>query len=96
MVDHATYQEPEPMKWVYDIEELDRKLSKNPHPRLHLVDCEPEEADIYCPFNHIEYARTEKEAGMRLCVWEQWMDSGDHYSHNDPEYPFDWSKGEFC
>lgn len=91
MIDHSTYLEPVPMKWIYGIE----KNSNNPRPRLHLIKCEPEEADIYCPFNHLEYARTEKEAAVRLGVWERWMDSEDFYSHNDPDYLFDWSKREF-
>ena len=95
MVEHTTYYEPEPKKWVYGVSDFDRKFATNPKPHLHLVECEPEEAEIWTPFDHIEYARTEKEAAVRLGVWERWMDSGDFYDHADPDYQFDWSKGEF-
>ena len=95
MVEHTTYYEPKPMKWVYKVSDFDREFRANPKPHLHLVECEPEEAEIWTPFDHIEYARTEKEAGKRLGVWERWMDSGDFYSHADPDYQFDWGKDEF-
>lgn len=96
IMNHATYREPEPMKWVYDYESFDLKYHPNTaKKRLHVVDCKPEEAEIWCPFNHLEYARTEREAAERFDVWEPWMDHRGFYDHIDPDYPIDWSKGEF-
>ena len=94
MMDHAS-RTPEPYKWVHGIEEIDKHYYSMPRPRLHLEDCNPEEADIWTPFNHLEYSRTQKEAMQKFGIWESWMRSNEWYSHNDPDYPFDWSKGEF-
>lgn len=90
---HGDY-EPQPLKWVYDYDDLDLQF----HPetakkRVHLVDCDPEEAELWTPINHIEYFKTENEAikkfgGFCFKIEEKrW---------NDPDYPFDWSEGDFC
>ena len=96
IIRHATYRDPEPMKWVYGYEDFEIKyFPDTATKRLHLVDCSPEEADIWCPFNHLEYRQTQEEAAKKLNLWYSWMGHQDFYSHNDPDYPIDWSKGEF-
>lgn len=91
IMDHAS-RKPEPVKWVYDVDPVFGKPDKK-YPRA--VDCEPDEADLWIPFDHLEYDRTYKIACRKFGIWERWMDSGDFYSHNDPDYLVDWSKGEF-
>ena len=92
MIDHAG-RKPEPEKWVYGEE----KVFGDGRKYLHTESCDPEEADIWIPFDHLEYTRTQKEAALRLnCHVRALHDEGDFYSHNDDEYPFDWSNGEFC
>ena len=95
IIRHATCRDPKSQKWVYGVPEFEKKYATNPRPRLHLVDCSPEEADIWIPYNHLEYVRTEREASRKYGVWERWMSHDTYYSHNDPDYPFDWSEGEF-
>lgn len=46
------------------------------------------------PFCHREYNENEKLAKERFHVHERiW---GDEKSWEDPDYPFDWTEGEFC
>lgn len=94
IIDHSN-RVPEPVKWDYCVSEFDANFERNPRKRLQTVDCTPEEAELWIPFDHIEYARTEKEAADRFGVWESWMGSGDFYQYNDPEYKIDWAKGDF-
>lgn len=90
ILDHANV-EPEPVKWVYCEDPI------YPYGKfLHTINCEPDEADLWTPFNHIEYGRTEREAKVRLKATDAfigWMGE-DRYS-NDPDYNIDWVEGEF-
>ena len=44
--------------------------------------------------NYNMFIRNKK---VRLkCFVSALHDEGEFYSHNDEEYPFDWSKREFC
>ena len=62
--------------------------------RLHMASCTEQEAEIYMPFCHREYNENEKLAKERFHVHERiW---GDEKSWEDPDYPFDWTEGEFC
>ena len=46
------------------------------------------------PFCHREYNENEKLAKERFHVHDRiW---GDEKSWEDPDYPFDWTEGEFC
>lgn len=92
---HGVDDHPTPLKWTYDITDYDREYTSDPQPRLHLIDCNPDEAEIFEPFNHLEYAETEIKAAKKFGVWNQWREHNDFYSHNDPDYCIDWAKGEF-
>lgn len=92
VIEHSEV-EPESVKWVYKEDNL---CGKPGHKYLQIEDCEPEEADLWTPFDHAEYGRTEKEARKRLEAWDayvSWM-SDDRYSR-DPDYKFDWIEGDF-
>lgn len=93
MVNHAD-RELMPEKWVYSVTDFDKKYSKNPKPSLHTEECEPEEADLWIPFIHDEYARTEREARRKYKLYPEADFSVMNYSR-DPDYPFDWVDGEF-
>lgn len=82
-------REPEPVKWVYEPDEVfgDKK------PTLHTVRCSEEEADLFIPLNHKEYAETEKCAIRKFRVYRGYSMSVKYY--NDPDYLFDWTEGEF-
>ena len=90
--DHAA-REPEPMKWVYGIDPLDKIFSDNPKKRIFLDKCDPEEAEIWTPFNHIEYFKTERRARGKW-YYEYYYEPDSEY-WNDPDHPFDWTEGEF-
>ena len=62
--------------------------------KLHLrtVGCS-EEAELYSPFNHIEYEKTLQNARQKFGVYER--EYGDIKYWNDPDYLFDWTEGEF-
>ena len=90
--DHAA-REPEPMKWVYGIDPLDKIFSDNPKKRIFLDKCDPEEAEIWTPFNHIEYFKTERQARGRWCY--EWYYEPDLEYWNDPDYKIDWTEGDF-
>lgn len=88
-------REPEPVKWVYDIGDFDRHFTDNPQKTLHTVRCNPEEADLWVPFKHGEYSKTQLEARNKYELWNMFI--GD-YSINyweDSDYKFDWTEGEF-
>ena len=85
-------REPRPMKWVYSEDEFFPSGGKY----VHITDCNPEEAEIWTPLNHLEYAQKEKDAVRRFRVEDSIRhDSGEFYSHSDEEYAIDWSKGDF-
>ena len=81
---------PEPFKWVYKADTLfnDRRAT------LHTVPCTEQEAEIYTPFCHRLYNEGERQACRRFKIYER------HWTHikywEDPDYPFDWTEGEFC
>lgn len=80
----------EPRKWIYDID----PIFPDNGARLHMASCTEQEAEIYMPFCHREYNENEKLAKERFHVHERiW---GDEKSWEDPDYPFDWTEGEFC
>ena len=80
------------MKWVYSEDEFFPSGGKY----VHITDCNPEEAEIWTPLNHLEYAQKEKDAVRRFRVEDSIRhDSGEFYSHSDEEYAIDWSKGDF-
>ena len=91
IVAHANRQ-PEPMKWVYDEEKMFNDNIKT----LHTETCLPEEAELWIPFDHLLYAKTEREAAQRFkCFDYGRYDHCGFYSHNDAEYPVDWVNGDF-
>lgn len=66
----------------------------NYRPTLHVVHCTEQEAEIHIPFCHKEYDEQEKQARKRFHVYERsWRDAK---YWEDPDYPFDWTEGEFC
>ena len=58
-------------------------------------DCEPDEADIWCPFRHGNYAIAERKAQQRLEAWNANVGWVEDYIE-DPDYLFDWIDCEFC
>lgn len=89
MYNHSQ-RKAEPRKWIYDID----PIFPDNGPRLHMASCTEQEAEIYMPFCHREYYEKEKLAKERFHVHERiW---GDEKSWEDPDYPFDWTEGEFC
>ena len=91
IVSHSK-QERRPMKWVYSEDGLFNRGEKY----VHTIECDPSEAEIWTPFNHIEYAQKELDAAKRLKVSDYlWRDAGKYYSHSDEQYEIDWSTGDF-
>lgn len=81
---------PEPFKWVYEID----TIFNDSRPTLHVVHCTEQEAEIHIPFCHKEYDEQKKQAQRRFHVYEKsWCDV---MYWEDPDYPFDWTEGEFC
>ena len=60
---------------------------------LRTVGCSEEEAELYVPFNHLEYEHTLKKARLKFGVYER--EYGGIKYWNDPDYLFDWTEGEF-
>lgn len=80
---------PEPRKWVIDDNKFIGKC-------LTTVSCEPEEADIWCPYDHLKIDDSEYKARTKYNYWVGYFKSDrDFYSHNDPDYNIDWGIGEF-
>ena len=90
--DHVNVK-PTPMKWKYGIDPFGKIFSDNPKKRVFLDECDPEEADIWTPFNHIEYFKTEQRARGKWC-YEYYYEPDLEY-WNDPDHPFDWTEGDF-
>lgn len=80
---------PEPMKWVREV----NPMSPNKELNLRTVECSEEEAELYSPFNHIEYKKTLQKARQKFGVYER--EYGETKYWNDPDYLFDWTEGEF-
>lgn len=78
MIEHASAKKT-PCKWAYN-EESDW---------ADVVDCEPEEAELYAPFDHLEYNQTEKVAARKFHIRLSPYVSEEAY-HRDPDYNFDW------
>lgn len=84
---------PEPMRWVY---ETDKFFSPN-RKILSVRPCEAEAAEIYIPFRHDEYFRTEMNARQKFGTTGLGFYQDDilnDYSR-DPDYKFDWVNGTF-
>lgn len=88
IIDHWSVT-PEPMKFV--IEDHGLFGGKYLTPTL----CEEDEAEIYAPFDHVAYHKAERVAQARLNAWSAYTAWNNDY-YNDPDYPIDWTKGEFC
>ena len=83
-------QKKQPRKWIYDID----STFPNCGPHLQNVSCTEQEAEIYIPFCHREYNEKEKLAKERFHVNERLWCKEKYWE--DPDYPFDWTEGEFC
>ena len=77
------------MKWVYEA----MPMLRNQKPCLYTVSCSEEEAELYVPFNHIEYEKTLQNARVKFGVYER--NNGGIKYWNDPEYLFGWTDEEF-
>lgn len=92
--DHAA-REPKPMKWEYGYESIDLKYHpETARKHLHTVSCNPEEAELWIPFNHIEYFETEKAAKKKFGAYN-YLIFDDFKYWNDPDYKIDWTEGDF-
>lgn len=91
ILNHAAVK-PQPMKWVYKKEPSMFGGGKY----LTTERCEPEEADLYIPFDHIQYGKTQVQARERLKAWNVYVDWDriEDY-HRDDLYFIDWVEGEF-
>ena len=74
---------------TYEVNPL--SLDKQLH--LRTAGCSEEEAELYSPFNHVEYEKTLQKARQKFGVYER--EYGDIKYWNDPDYLFDWTEGEF-
>ena len=81
---------PVPHKWVYDLNPLRRLSDKK---ALYTVSCAPEEAELWTPFDHVIYQKTEMDACNRLHLPPTYIWRVKYW--NDPDYPVDWTEGEF-
>lgn len=92
ILDHASVI-PTPVKWVY---EEDTLCGKPGQKYLMTKECEPEEAELWTPFDHIKYGQTQKAAAEYLELYNLYI--GDWYLKysRDPDYNIDWTEGEFC
>lgn len=90
VIDHSNLT-PEPIKWVYKENDVCGKPGRK---YLMTERCSPEEADLWTPFDHIEYGRTQHEARDILCAWDAYISWNNDYMR-DPDYKFDWVEGDF-
>lgn len=90
--DHAA-REPEPMKWYYGKDPMIKHLQFARDFLYHDRCDNPWEADFWIPIDHVEYARTEKEARRKFGLED---DLYDVEYRNDPDYPIDWVEGDFA
>lgn len=88
-------REPEPVRWVYDYESFDLKFNpQSARKQLFTERCEPEEADLWIPFDHVKYFKTEKAAKKKFKAYNYHIFEGIDY-WNDPDYLIDWTEGDF-
>lgn len=94
IMNHASV-EPRPLRWVYDVDPIDKIIGKEPYKkRVHCEECEPESAEIWTPFDHVEYFRSELEAHEKYRQ-PSFYSNIDHRYWNDPDYKIDWTEGDF-
>ena len=93
IMDHA-HRKPEPVKWIYTDDVIGAKLG---HMYMSTEKCSPEEADLWIPFDHLDYHDTQREARRRYEAWDTYFNESDRefYSHRDPNGLIDWAKGDF-
>lgn len=90
MIRHSQ-REHEAMKWVYDVDPI---FGKNKC--LHTRKCpEGETPDLYIPFRHDEYDRTQKEAARKYGTRHYGYDGDADVPYRDDKYDFDWTYGTF-
>ena len=93
--DHAA-REPEPMKWFYGIDPLDKVFSSYPKNRLYSDRCNPEEAEFWIPIDHVKYFESEKKAKEKFRVWDYPICTDlNYWNDKNPEYLIDWTDREF-
>lgn len=92
-----TKRDPKPCKWVYGIDPIDKVFQRtNARERIHLEECDPEEAEIWTPFDHVKYFESEKKAKERFGVYDYPVFQDLNYWNDDnPEYMIDWTEGDF-
>ena len=88
-IDRATWS-PVPQKWVYELDEI---FLFNKNKTLHTVECTPEDADLWIPFDHVVFQKTEIEATKRFHLNPSFNLRVKYW--NDPDYPVDWTEGDF-
>ena len=57
------------------------------------VECTPEDADLWIPFDHVVFQKTEIEATKRFHLNPSFNLRVKYW--NDPDYPVDWTEGDF-
>ena len=99
ILDHAA-RKPEPMKWCYRINPLFSKLNKLTtgkmllYQELYHEHCKPEEADFWIPIDHVKYKESEEAARNKYRLYDYPIFHDIKY-WNDPDYPIDWTEGDF-
>ncbi len=62
--------------------------------KAHSERCKPEEAELWIPLDHVKYFETEKAAKKKFGAYSHYI--FDDFKHwNDPDYPIDWTEGDF-
>lgn len=61
---------------------------------VHTIPCTEQEAEIYMPFCHRIYNEKEKQARKRFKIYDSHGFNVKYWE--DPDYPFDWTEGDFC
>lgn len=85
------YIDKKPMKWVYEENEWCGRPGVK---YLDTKECAEEEAELYLPFDHCGYNRTKQIAKQKFCPYDERYSLHVEY-WNDPDYPVDWTEGEF-
>lgn len=93
MIQHSKRKE-EPIKWVYapDIFSEGRSV-------LHTIECMEDEAELHIPIRHDEYVSTRaiarKKYKVPLPTWMNFEPCERMEYERDPDYKFDWIRGDF-